>query len=148
MRWTKEDFWICDDPNGISAQSVVRLHREVYGIDAYPLETVQQLLNTSLWLGLYNGVEIIGFARAITDKHTLCFLCDIIVDPRFRRQGLGSWMMQCFLEHPDVQGLPIGLGTNDGDGFFEKHDFYRDTTMRRLPSSPPKTRSGVDTAGC
>lgn len=134
MRWTKDDFWICDDPKEIPAQSVVRLHREVYGIDAYSEETVRRLLNTSFWLGLYSGSgELVGFARAITDTTTLSYLCDIVIDSKFRRIGLGTWMMQCFLAHPFINQTSIGLGTNDAEQFYGEFDFERVSTMRRIP---------------
>jgi GNAT superfamily N-acetyltransferase len=133
MEWQRSNFWISDDVKHLSVSEVVRLHRQVYDCDAYSNETVQRLLGTSLWLGLYNDKQLVGFARAVTDKATLSHLCDIIVDSKFQRQGLGTWLMKCFLKHRDILPTNIGLGTHTADSFFEKFNFERASIMRRDP---------------
>ena len=102
-------------------------------------DTFRRLLGTSFWLGLYKEKGLIGFVRAITDKETFCYILDVIIDSKFRGQGLGSWMMKCLIQHPDVCHTNMGLGTQDADIFFHKFDFERTSTMRRF--SPPSKLS-------
>jgi len=132
MEWHNKEFLISDDIKNILLCEVVCLHTEVNGLDGYSEEKFRRLLDTSFWLGLYKEKKLIGFVRAVTDKETLCYICDIIIDTKFQRQGLGSWMMNCFLMHPDVCQTSMGLGTQDADYFFRKFDFERCSTMRRL----------------
>lgn len=132
MEWRNGELWISDDVKNISIYEVVRLHREVYGFDGYSEEKFRCLLNNSFWLGLYKEKDLIGFVRAVTDIETLCYVCDVIIDSKFRRQGLGTWMMNCFLMHPNVCRTDMGLGTQDADYFFQKFGFERCSTMRRL----------------
>ena len=56
----------------------------------------------------------------ITDKATYAYLCDVYVLPEWRGRGLGTWMMECVMAHPDLQGLRrFSLVTRDA------HDLYR-----------------------
>jgi len=40
----------------------------------------------------------IGFARIITDYATIAYLTDVYIDPKYRKLGLGKWLMACFQE--------------------------------------------------
>ena len=43
-----------------------------------------------------------------------------VEQPEFRGQGLGTWLMECVMEHPDLQGLRrLSLVTRDA------HELYR-----------------------
>jgi GNAT superfamily N-acetyltransferase len=132
MEWQRDNFLISDDKNRLPILEVVRLHRQIYDFSAYSEDLVFQLLGNCFWLGLYNGDQLVGFARAVTDTKTFSYLCDFIIDSRYQRQSLGSWLMKCFIQHPNICKTTIGLGTQDADAFYQKFDFERTSTMRRL----------------
>lgn len=90
-----------------------------------PRATVERAVQNSLCFGLFFSNQQIGFARAITDKATFAYLCDVYVLDSHRGQGLGLWMMESILRHPDMQGLRrINLVTKDAHALYRKIGFH------------------------
>lgn len=61
----------------------------------------------------------VGFCRWVTDRATFAWLCDVFVDTPHRSRGLGVFLVRTAMEHPDVAGLRLVLGTRDA------HELYR-----------------------
>jgi GNAT superfamily N-acetyltransferase len=74
-----------------------------------------------------------GFARVVTDKVNFSWIADVFVDPGYRGQGLGRWMIERILEHPDVVNTRQSLATRDAHSFYEKLGFVRREVLRRYP---------------
>jgi ribosomal protein S18 acetylase RimI-like enzyme len=73
---------------------------------------------------LYQKKRQIGVARIITDFATYAYICDVFIDRDFRGRRLGSWLMVCILEHPDLKGLKrISLLTRDAQDFYRRFGF-------------------------
>ncbi|MBU7315745.1 GNAT family N-acetyltransferase [Paenibacillus oleatilyticus] len=94
-------------------------------------ETVLRSFENSLCFGLYYGEAQVGFMRVVTDYATFAWVCDVIVHPDHRGQGLGKSLMQFLVEHPAVQGTRMVLGTRDAHGLYEQYGFERQELMRR-----------------
>lgn len=45
----------------------------------------------------WDGGELVGLARVISDGHTICYLQDVLVDPRHQRTGLGRNLVELIL---------------------------------------------------
>ena len=85
-------------------------------------ETLARGLAHSLCFSLYHRTLQIGFARVITDTATFAYLDDVFVLAPYRGQGLGGWMLECVLAHPDLQGLKrFSLTTRDAQAFYAQH---------------------------
>ena len=66
----------------------------------------------------------IGFGRVIGDGALHFYLTDVVVSNAFRGRGYGRWMVELFLEHPDLQGLRrIALLTRDAQSLYEPFGF-------------------------
>ena len=84
------------------------------------LETVRRSIEHSLAFGLYKGEQQVGFARVITDYATFAWLADVFVLDQFRGQGLGKWLVDVIISHPELQGFRRWvLSTRDA------HELYR-----------------------
>ncbi len=81
------------------------LAREFWDTEGIPREMVQRSIENSMCFGIYDGEQQVGFARVITDRATFAFIADDFVVESHRGRGLGKWLMQCILGHPDLQGL-------------------------------------------
>jgi GNAT superfamily N-acetyltransferase len=56
----------------------------------------------------------------VTDYATFAWLCDVFILEAHRSQGLGKWLIQCVVAHPELAGLRLFLlATRDA------HDLYR-----------------------
>jgi N-acetylglutamate synthase-like GNAT family acetyltransferase len=102
------------------------LSEESYWSKGIPLEIVKQSITNSLNFGIYKGEQQIGFARVITDKTTMAYLCDVFIIKDFQRKGLSSWLMKIIMEYPELQGLKRWiLLTSSADWLYEKHGFTK-----------------------
>jgi GNAT superfamily N-acetyltransferase len=122
MRRTREDGYEADD-------DVTRLELDVvhgflttaYWSQGVPRDVVQRAVANSVVMGLYgpDGGQV-GMARAVTDRATFAWIADVFVLPEVRGRGLGRFVVETLLAHPDLQGLRrLMLATADA------HDLYR-----------------------
>lgn len=82
--------------------------------------TVDRSIETSLCFGVFEGSRQVGFARVVTDYATFAWLCDVFIVEPSQGQGLGKWLIECVVAHPELQGLKFFLlATRDA------HDLYR-----------------------
>lgn len=124
MLWQKNAFTISDDHTRLNISLIHQFLSESYWAKEIPKETVVRSIQHSVCFGLYHKAEQIGFCRVITDHATFAYLADVFIIEAFRNQGLGSWLIACVLEHPDLQGLRRWmLATLDAHGVYEQQGF-------------------------
>ncbi|MFN2241803.1 MAG: GNAT family N-acetyltransferase [Anaerolineae bacterium] len=96
------------------------LSHSTYWAEGRPLAVVQKSIDGSLCFGVYQGAQQVGFARVVTDRATFAWLCDVFVVEAHRGRGLGKWLVECIVAHPDLQTLrTFLLSTRDA------HELYR-----------------------
>jgi GNAT superfamily N-acetyltransferase len=71
-----------------------------------PFDICKRGFENSLSFGLYHDdMGQVGCARMITDRATFAYLGDVYIDPAQRGHGLGRWLMDVIMAHPELQGL-------------------------------------------
>jgi GNAT superfamily N-acetyltransferase len=125
MEWTDGQLLISDDPGRIDRDLVHRFLRdESYWSAGIPRDVVDRSIDNSLSFGLFDGADMVGFARVITDRSTFAFLADVFVISSHRGRGLARWLCSTVLVHPDLQGVRrILLGTDDAHGLYAQLGF-------------------------
>lgn len=87
-------------------------------------EIVERSIENSLNFGLYKVSDQIAFARVITDYSTFAYLAELFVLEPHRGRGLGKWLVEIVLSHPDLQGLQRWLlATVDAQGLYRQYKF-------------------------
>ncbi len=121
----RDGFLISDDPARLDREALCRALAELPWSVGIPREIALRALDHSLSIGLYDEAgRQIGLARFVTDRATFAYLCDVFVDPAFRGQGLGAWMVECALAHPEIAGLRrVSLVTSTAHGLYRKFGF-------------------------
>ena len=100
------------------------LSEESYWAPGVPREIVERSIQNSFCFGLFHESEQVGFARFVTDRATFAWLGDVFVIDAHRGHGLGKWMIESILRHPDLQGLRrILLGTRDAHELYTRFGF-------------------------
>ncbi|WP_180974810.1 GNAT family N-acetyltransferase [Fischerella thermalis] len=115
-------------------------------IDLYQL---QQLLNTSaFWakgrsiedlgvaiansdpvISIWDGQQLIGFARATSDCIYRATIWDVVIHPNYRGNGLGSRLVETVVSHPRLQRVErVYLMTTSQQQFYEKIGFQKNST--------------------
>jgi GNAT superfamily N-acetyltransferase len=123
-QWQRDGLLVSCDPARIDPQVVARFLGESYWARGIPLQTVQRSIAGSLCFALLDGTKQIGFARVISDRATIAYLADVFVLPDYRGRGLGKWLVECVLAHPELQGLRRWiLVTRDAHGLYRHFGF-------------------------
>ena len=89
-----------------------------------PFDVMKRAIDNSLAFGLYRDGGQIGFARVVTDHATFAYLADVFVVEAERGRGLGKFLVETILGHPELQGLRRWLlGTRNAHGLYERCGF-------------------------
>lgn len=146
--YRREEYLISTDRERLDVDLVFEfLEREAYWIGNISRAKLVRYINHSLCFGVYRVSDgkhrQIGFGRAITDFATVSHLADIFILESHRGQGLGSWLMECILAHPELELVPVWtLNTRDRHGFYGQFGFEPDPgdgrrmVMRRHDLTP------------
>jgi GNAT superfamily N-acetyltransferase len=99
--------------------------RETYWSPGIPRDTVERACANSLCaIARSEAGVLIGFARAVTDRTVFAWVCDVIVAPEHRGDGLGRGLVRTLMEHPDTQTVRRWmLGTLDAHGVYSELGF-------------------------
>ncbi len=89
-----------------------------YWAQGRPRPIVERAIRNSLCFGVYDGTQQVGFARVMTDYAVMAYLMDVFIVETHRGRGLGKWLIECIVSHPELQGLRWMLATQDA------HDLY------------------------
>jgi ribosomal protein S18 acetylase RimI-like enzyme len=97
-----DGFELDDDPARIDVEAVYAfLSGESYWGRGRSRERVQRTIRGSTRVvGLYRGVEQVGFARAVSDGETVAYLADVYVVADCRGRGLGLELVREMIEGP------------------------------------------------
>jgi GNAT superfamily N-acetyltransferase len=123
MERARDGYVISDDPARLDRGLIHRfLSEESYWSPGIPRQVVDRALDNSICFGVYAGGEQAAFARVVTDRATFGYLSDVFVVDAHRGRGLGQWLVETVLEHPELQGLrQFMLGTWDAHGLYERY---------------------------
>jgi GNAT superfamily N-acetyltransferase len=103
--YRRDDFEISTDPARLDVEAIHAVLTHSWWAAGVSKETVARSIRASLCFGVYHGSRQIGFGRVISDFATYAYICDDFIVEEFRGRGLGKWLMQTILSHPDLQGL-------------------------------------------
>jgi GNAT superfamily N-acetyltransferase len=122
---TRGDLTVTTDPARLDLGAVHAFLRGAYWCEEIPLPILERAIAHSLCFSLLAaGDRQVGFARLVTDRATFAYLCDVYVLPDHRGRGLGRWLMDCVMAHPDVAGLRrFSLVTRDAHGLYRPLGF-------------------------
>jgi GNAT superfamily N-acetyltransferase len=123
MEWVYGDYRVSTDKTLLSLDTIYRFLKASYWANERSYETMRKSIANSLCFGLYQGKELIGFARVVTDYATFFWLCDVFVNPIYRDQGLGKLLIGCVVQASELQGLRGMLATRDAHKLYALFGF-------------------------
>ena len=112
-----------------AATEVQRLLAQSYWAAERSLATIQASLEQSIsYLIRADGAggPLVAYARVVTDRATMFWLCDVIVDTAWRGRGLGKRLMEAISLDPQLAGLKGILATRDAFGLYQQYGFVKD----------------------
>ena len=120
----RDQFTISTDPGRLDLDAICDFLRRAYWANTRPRERTERALLNSLVFGVYHGAQQIGLGRVVSDYSVFAYLCDVFIHEDYRAQGLGKWLIQTIMEHPDLKDVRRWvLVTNDAHGLYEQFGF-------------------------
>lgn len=120
----RDTYLISTDLTRLDLVAITDMLSHAYWAKDRTLEVIQRSMQNSLVFGVYDNDRQIGLARIVTDYATFAWLCDVYILEEYRGRGIGKWLMETILTHPDLKGLRrFLLVTRDAHGLYNKYGF-------------------------
>ena len=120
----RDKFTISTDFNRLDIDTICDFLKRAYWANTRPRERTEKALQNSLVFGLYDGDRQIGLGRVVSDYSVFAYLCDVFIHEDYRAHGLGKWLIQTIMAHPDLKDVRRWvLVTNDAHGLYQQFGF-------------------------
>jgi GNAT superfamily N-acetyltransferase len=120
-----DGYLLSADPGLLQVDAVHAYLSRSYWAAGIPREIVARALANSVCVGIYapDGAQV-GLVRAITDRATFAYLCDVYVLEPHRGRGLSKAALHLLEAHPELQHLRRWhLVTQDAHGLYAQFGF-------------------------
>ena len=116
---------ISTDPSRLDVEMIHGALTHSYWAAGISRDLVERSMRHSLCFGAFDGEDRqVAFARAISDRATFAYVCDVIVLPSHRGRGVGKQLMAAVVAYPDLQGLRRWLlSTRDAHALYRRYGF-------------------------
>lgn len=137
MELRRDGYLISTDPDRLDRETIWRFLRTTYWSPGVSREIVERAIDHSLVFGLYaSGGDQAGFVRVVTDWARFAWLADVFVLEAHRGRGLGSWLVETVVTHPDLRGVRLVLATADAHGLYARFGFVAVDAARMMERLP------------
>ncbi|MGL5889193.1 MAG: GNAT family N-acetyltransferase [Bacteroidia bacterium] len=124
MLKTYKQYELSDERSRIDGEFVHHELSKSYWAEAIPRELTDKSIANSLCFGVYSNGKQVAFARVVSDFATFGYLCDVIVTEEHRGAGIGKWLMEVIMAHPELQNLRrFTLATRDAHTLYTRFGF-------------------------
>ena len=122
---------ITDDKSKFPVDEAIELlHKSYWAAERSP-EVIKKSIENSIVFGVYEkdtkSEKLIGMARVITDFVTTFYLADVIVDEKYRGNGIGKKLISEIVSDKRFSSLLGILVTKDAHGLYERFGFVKDS---------------------
>ena len=125
MEATRDGYEMSTDAARLDRDAIWAFVTESYWAEGIPRELLDRAIDRSLSFGVYapDGSQA-GYARVVTDGATFAWIGDLFVLEEHRGRGLGKWLVEAILDHPDLRDArKIVLATADAHGLYRPFGF-------------------------
>jgi N-acetylglutamate synthase-like GNAT family acetyltransferase len=118
------EFLVTTDRARIDLDAALLLLRTTHWGGGMDRTVLMRAIANSISFALLQGDRLIGFGRAVTDMATYAYWTDVVIAEPFRGRGLGRWLSECMLQHPQLQNLRrVALLTRDAQSLYTEIGF-------------------------
>lgn len=138
------EFVLSTDRRRLDVAAALALLRTTFWAGAMRRDVLERSIANSVCFAVYRRQELVGLARVVSDLATYAYVTDVVVAEAYRGRGLGSWLVEAILAHPELQGLRrVALLTRGAAGLYQRYGFTSDTRdqtyLERRPDVQPGT---------
>jgi GNAT superfamily N-acetyltransferase len=132
------------DRRRFDAAAILALLRTTNWARTITPDVLARAIENSICFAVLDGSRLVAFGRVITDLATFGYWTDVVVAEQYRGRGIGKWLSETMLAHPELQGFRrVSLLTLDAQPLYAKLGFTPGagalTYMERgaAPTDPP-----------
>jgi ribosomal protein S18 acetylase RimI-like enzyme len=119
LEFRRGEFLISTDRRRIDAGAALGLLESTHWAASLTRPVLERAIENSVCFGVLQHERLVGFGRVVTDLATYAYWTDVVVAPEQRGQGLGHWLSDCMLAHPELQGVRrVALLTRDAAALY------------------------------
>ncbi len=131
-----QNFQISTHKDFLNLDIIASFLQNSYWANGRSKEDIQRSLDNCLNFGIYQKGQQVGLARVVTDYGTFAYLADVFVLEEYRGLGLGKWLMEKVMEHPDLQKVKWSLVTKDAHRLYEQFGFRLTDRAEKIMEKP------------
>ena len=119
---------ISDDKSKFPVEQAIELLHTSYWAENRDPEAIKKSIENSIVFGVYteDTKSLIGMARIVTDFATTFYLADVIIDEKYRGNGIGKKLISAIVSDKRFSSLLGILVTRDAHGLYEHFGFVKD----------------------
>ena len=105
VEFRRDSLVVSTDRSRIDPDAVLALLHTTFWAHGMRRDVLVRAIANSVSFALLDHTTLVGFGRAVTDLATYAYWTDVVIAPSHRGRGLGRWLSECMLAHPELQGL-------------------------------------------
>jgi len=128
-----------DQPTALTPEQFIALATKIWARE-YDVAATRQALARTINISAWDGDRLVGTVRVLSDGYFFSTVPEVMVDPEYRRHGVGVELMRRALAA--TPGGVLFCGSQPGqEAFFERAGFRRGLTgfVGRAPARTPST---------
>lgn len=112
------------EKKSLQPEQLVTLFQQAPWAKGRTLSDARDMLrHTDVALCAWDGDQLVGFGRVLTDFVYRATIWDVIVDEAYQKQGIGAEIVQRILQHPRLKKVELFWLCTRRPGFYEKLGF-------------------------
>jgi ribosomal protein S18 acetylase RimI-like enzyme len=124
VEFRRDSLVVSTDRRRIDPDAVLALLHTTFWASSMRRDVLVRAIANSVSFVLTDDNTLVGFGRAVTDLATYAYWTDVVIAPSHRGRGLGRWLSECMLAHPELQGLRrVALLTREAAGLYARIGF-------------------------
>jgi GNAT superfamily N-acetyltransferase len=124
VEFRRDSLVVSTDRSRIDPDAVLALLHTTFWARGMRRDVLVRAIANSVSFAVFDHTTLVGFGRAVTDLATYAYWTDVVIAPSHRGRGLGRWLSECMLAHPDLQGLRrVALLTREAAGLYARIGF-------------------------
>ena len=130
-----KDYVITDSKQRMQLDVITELLRDTYWAKKWSIETIKMAMDNSICFGVFLQNKQIAYARCVTDYSTMYWLCDVVVDKKYRHNGIGNMLVKTITNYNILSPLMGILSSNHSKELYMKYGFKLSTNGFMIKST-------------
>ena len=148
FEWRRGRYHVSTDQVRLDVEGTAAFLGTTYWAQGRAVSVIRRSIDGSIAFGVYDGDVQVGFARAVTDRATFAWVCDVFIRDSHQGRGLGIWLMRCVLAHSELKDLRRWLlASTSARGLYARLGFTPLAAPERFMQIDTRPSAGGTTSG-